>query len=57
MNNSAAQWAVSAANQFRNVGRTTSNETTKMLAEGLTALAEAIRELDETLDNLQSGVK
>jgi hypothetical protein len=42
----AAQWAISAANKFREVERTTENPTTKLLAEGLTNLAEAIRELD-----------
>jgi hypothetical protein len=29
------------------VARSTDNPTTKLLAEGLTALAEAIRELDD----------
>jgi hypothetical protein len=42
----AAPWATSAANKFREVERTTENPTTKLLAEGLTHLAEAIRELD-----------
>jgi flagellar biosynthesis/type III secretory pathway ATPase len=45
-NTNAAQWAMSAANKFREVDRTTENPTTKLLAEGLTHLAEAIRELD-----------
>ena len=45
--NLAAVWAVSAANKFREVERTTENPTTKLLAEGLTHLAEAIRELDQ----------
>jgi hypothetical protein len=44
--NNAAMWATSAANKFREVQRATENETTKLLAEGLTHLAEAIRELD-----------
>jgi hypothetical protein len=42
----AAHWAVSAGNKFREVARTTENPTTKMLAEGLTHLAEAVRELE-----------
>jgi hypothetical protein len=42
----AAHWAVSAGNKFREVARTTENPTTKLLAEGLTHLAEAIRELE-----------
>jgi hypothetical protein len=41
-----ATWAGSASNRFREVARTTKNPTTKLLAEGLTHLAEAIRELD-----------
>lgn len=44
--NNAAMWATSAANKFREVARTTENETTRALAEGLTHLAEAIRVLD-----------
>jgi hypothetical protein len=36
----------SAAVKFREVARTTENPTTKLLAEGLTHLAEAIRELE-----------
>jgi hypothetical protein len=43
----AAQWATSASVKFREVARTTENPTTKLLAEGLTHLAEAIRELDQ----------
>ncbi len=43
--NNAAVWATSAANQFRAVARSTENETTKALAEGLVHLAEAVREL------------
>jgi hypothetical protein len=42
----AAQWATSATVKFREVARTTENPTTKLLAEGLTHLAEAIRELE-----------
>jgi hypothetical protein len=42
----AAHWAVSAGSKFREVARTTENPTTKLLAEGLTHLAEAIRELE-----------
>ncbi|KMO73005.1 hypothetical protein [Mycolicibacterium obuense] len=38
-------WAVTAANKFREVARTTENPTTKSLAEGLVALAEAVRGL------------
>jgi hypothetical protein len=38
---------MSAANQFRQVVRTTEIPTTKLLAEGLRQLAEAIRELDQ----------
>ncbi|AGB21678.1 hypothetical protein Mycsm_01261 [Mycobacterium sp. JS623] len=45
----AASWAASASNKFREVSRSTENPTTKLLAEGLTALAEAVRELDQEL--------
>ena len=41
----AGPWAVTAANKFREVARTTENPTTKALAEGLIALAEAVRDL------------
>ncbi|HEX3288696.1 MAG TPA: hypothetical protein VHT50_29505 [Mycobacterium sp.] len=34
----AAPWATTAGNSFREVARTTDNPTTKLLAEGLTAL-------------------
>jgi hypothetical protein len=44
----AASWVVSAGNKFREVARTTENPTTKLLAEGLAHLAEAIRALDGT---------
>jgi hypothetical protein len=42
----AAVWATSAGNKFRQVARETENPTTKLLAEGLTYLSEAIRDLD-----------
>ncbi len=42
----AAVWAVDAGNEFREVQRTTENATTKAVAEGLNALAEAVRNLD-----------
>jgi hypothetical protein len=42
----AAPWASTAANKFWEVARTAENPTTKLLAEGLTALTEALRELD-----------
>jgi hypothetical protein len=48
----AAPWAATAGNKFREVGRTTQNPTTKLLAEGLTALTEALRELDTKLENV-----
>jgi hypothetical protein len=48
----AASWAATAENKFRTVSRSTENPTTKLLAEGLTALAEAVRELDQELRNV-----
>jgi hypothetical protein len=41
----AASWAATAENTFRQVTRESTNPTTVLLAEGLTALAEAIRAL------------
>jgi hypothetical protein len=49
----AASWAATAGNKFRDVTRSTENATTKLLAEGLTALAEAIRELDQELETIR----
>lgn len=45
----AAPWTTTATNKFREVARSTENPTTKLLAEGLTALGEAVRELDQEL--------
>ncbi|PXX12939.1 hypothetical protein [Mycolicibacterium moriokaense] len=42
----AAAWAAGAENKFRQAARESTNPTTVLLAEGLTALAEAIRSLD-----------
>jgi len=49
----AAPWASTAGNKFREVARTTDNPTTKLLAEGLTALTEALRELDAKLEKAE----
>jgi hypothetical protein len=49
----AAPWAVTAGNKFREVVRTTDNPTTKLLAEGLTSLTEALRELDDKLEKVE----
>lgn len=48
MSNSAV-WASSAGNKFRQVARETENATTKALAEGLTDITEALRELSTEL--------
>jgi hypothetical protein len=48
----AAPWAATASNKFREAARSTESPTTKLLAEGFTALAEAIRELDDNLGKL-----
>lgn len=50
-------WAGSAGNKFREVARTTDNPTTKVLAEGLTHLAEAVRELDQALGYVENRVR
>jgi hypothetical protein len=52
----AASWAGTAGNKFREVARSTENPTTKALAEGLTALAEAVRDLDQQLDSVKKHV-
>jgi hypothetical protein len=49
----AASWAVTAGNKFQEDSRSTENPPTKLLAEGLTALAEAVRELDRELKNVR----
>jgi hypothetical protein len=56
MSNSAP-WATTAGNKFREVARTTDNPTTKLLAEGLTALTEALRELDAKLEKVDQQVR
>lgn len=53
----AAPWAATAGNKFREAGRTTENPTTKLLAEGLTALTEALRELDAKLENIERQIR
>jgi hypothetical protein len=52
----AAPWASTAGNKFREVARSTENPTTKLLAEGLTALTEALRELDDKLEKIEKQV-
>jgi hypothetical protein len=52
----AAPWASTAGNKFGEVATTTENATTKLLAEGLTALAEALRELDDKLEKIEKQV-
>ena len=49
----AAPWATTAGNKFREAARSTENFTTKLLAEGLTALTEALRELDSKLETIE----
>lgn len=53
----AAHWAVSAGTKFREVARTTENPTTKQLAEGLTHLSEAVRELHQELEFVENKIK
>jgi hypothetical protein len=53
----AAPWAATGGNKFREVARSTDNPTTKLLAEGLTALAEALRELDAKLETVEQQVR
>jgi hypothetical protein len=53
----APSWAASAGNKFREVARTTENPTTKLLAEGLTHLSEAVRELHQEIGSIESKIK
>jgi hypothetical protein len=52
----AAPWASTAGNKFREVARSTDNPMTKLLAQGLTALTEALRELDNKLEKIELRV-
>ena len=47
----------STGNKFREVARSTENPTTKLLAEGLTALTEALRELNAKLEKVEQQVR
>jgi hypothetical protein len=53
----AATWAISAANKFREVQRSTENPNTNMLAEGPTDLSEAVRELHQELEHIENSVQ
>ena len=53
----AAPRASAAGNKFREVARSTENETTKLLAEGLTALTESLRELDAKLESVDRQLR
>lgn len=56
MSNSAS-WAASAGNKFREVSRVTENPTTNLLAEGLTHLSEAVRELQQEMGSIETKLK
>jgi hypothetical protein len=53
----AARWAVSAENKFREVARTATNPSTTLLAEGLAHLAEAVRALDDDVQQARTEIK
>ena len=48
----AASWAATAGNKFRQASKASDDPALAHLAEGLTALAEAVRELDHDLGNM-----
>lgn len=52
----SSQWATGAANKFREVERTTENPTTKLLAQGLMQLAEAVRDLGAELERVEKRI-
>jgi hypothetical protein len=53
----AAAWAGTAGNKFRQAARESTNPTTVLIAEGLTALAEANRELDRQVAEIRVDTK
>lgn len=53
----AAAWASAAGNKFREIARNTDDPTTKLLAEGLTHLAEGVRELDQQIEALRRELR
>lgn len=48
----AAEWASTAAHDFRAVAKDADDAVTKQLAEGLVYLADAIRDLDAQLETI-----
>lgn len=48
----AAEWARTAAHDFRAVAKDADDAVTKQLAEGLVYLADAIRDLDAQLETI-----
>ena len=57
MSGNSAQWAASAGNKFRQVARETTNPTTQLLAEGLTHLTEALRELNAEVARIEKQIQ
>lgn len=53
----AAPWAATAGTKFRGVACITENPTTTLLAEGLTALTEVLRELDDKLEKVERQIR
>jgi len=53
----AAPWASTEGNKLREMARSRENPTTKTLAEGLTALTEAIRELDAKMESIEKQMR
>lgn len=50
-------WAATAGNKFRQAAKARPDPETKLRAEGPTALAEAVRELDQVLGNVGQQVR
>jgi hypothetical protein len=52
-----SSWAGTAANKFRQAAKASDDPATTLIAEGLTALAEAVRDLGQEQENLKQQVR
>jgi RES domain-containing protein len=52
----ASHWAASASNKFRQARATTESPTMKLMADGLTHLSEAVRDLQQDLLTITAAI-